>query len=219
MKSDYQIAAMPPVCCPHRRTLERLPMLNSIRFCGWLAFLLVAVPAAWPAGFRSAETLCVMTFNLRFASTNTPNAWVQRRPVMQAMLHKVSPDVIGTQEGLYEQLKDLEMDLPRYAWIGLGREGGSRGEFGAVFYRKNRLEPLEFDHFWLSDTPDVIASTTWGNKNRRMVTWVRFRDRATRREFYLFNTHFDHEQELARTKSAELVRERVAGITNGRRCW
>jgi len=39
----------------------------------------------------------------------------------------------------------------------------------AIFYRKDRFEPREFDHFWLSDTPNVVASTTWGNSNRRMV--------------------------------------------------
>jgi endonuclease/exonuclease/phosphatase family metal-dependent hydrolase len=79
----------------------------------------------------------------------------------------------------------------------------------AVFYRKERFEPLEFDHFWLSDTPNVVASSTWGNTNRRMVTWVRFRDRRTGQEFYFWNTHLDHELQPAREKAAALIRERV----------
>jgi endonuclease/exonuclease/phosphatase family metal-dependent hydrolase len=79
----------------------------------------------------------------------------------------------------------------------------------AVFYRTDRLEPLEFDHFWLSDTPEVIGSTTWGNTNRRMVTWVRFRDKQAEREFYFFNTHFDHRIQEARQKSAELLLRRI----------
>ena len=70
----------------------------------------------------------------------------------------------------------------------------------AVFYRKSRLEPMAFDHFWLSDTPEVIGSTTWGNTNRRMVTWVRFKDRADGREFYFWNTHLDHQIQAAREK-------------------
>lgn len=119
------------------------------------------------------------------------------------------PDVIGTQEALFEQVKDIDEDLPEYDWIGLGREGGSRSEFMAVFYQKERLEPMAFDHFWLSDTPDVIGSTTWGNTNRRMVTWVRFRDRYTGNEFYLFNTHFDHQVLQANVNSANLVVERI----------
>ena len=113
------------------------------------------------------------------------------------------------QEAQYRQVKDFAAGLSAYDWIGLGREGGSRGEFMAVFYRTERLEPLAFDHFWLSDTPEVINSSTWGNSNRRMVTWVKFRDRATDQEFIFVNTHFDHQIEAARVKSAELVVKRL----------
>ena len=105
-----------------------------------------------------------MTYNLKFASTNPPNAWPVRRPLMREVIRQIAPDVIGTQEGLYEQLKDIAADLPEYDWIGLGREGGSRGEFMAVFYRKARFEPLAFDHFWLSGTPEVIGSEYVGRQ-------------------------------------------------------
>ena len=53
----------------------------------------------------------------------------------------VAPDVFGTQEGLYEKLKDMAADLPDYDWIGLGRNGGSRDEFSAAFYRRRGLNP------------------------------------------------------------------------------
>ena len=82
----------------------------------------------------------------------------------------------------------------------------------AVFYRKARLQPFSTNYFWLTDTPEVPGSTTWGNKNRRMVTAVKFHDRAASRDFYLLDTHFDHEVQLAREKSAELVRKRVEAL-------
>ncbi len=154
--------------------------------------------------------LRVMTYNLRYASQTPPNAWPSRRPVMKALIASVAPDLIGTQEGLYAQLKEIASDLPAYEWIGLGRDGGSRGEFMAVFYKRARFEPVAFDHFWLSDTPEMIGSTTWGHSNRRMVTWVRFRERATGREFLFWNTHLDHEVETARQKAAALIRDRLA---------
>ena len=153
-----------------------------------------------------------MTYNLRFASPTPPNAWPQRRPLMVELIKQLAPDVFGTQEGVYGQLRDLEADLPEYEWIGLGRDGGSRGEFMAVFYRKALQEPLAFDHFWLSDTPDVMGSKTWGPKLPRMVTWVEFRDRQTNGKFVFVNTHFDHLVQEAREKSAELVRKRLAAF-------
>lgn len=161
---------------------------------------------------RAADPLVVMTYNLRYASAQPPNAWLDRRPLMRDCIRGLLPDLIGTQEGVYAQLKELAADLPEYEWLGLGRDGGSRGEFMAIYYKRARFEPLEYDHFWLSDTPDVVGSTTWGNSNRRMVTWIRFKDRTTNQEFYLLNTHFDHQIQGAREKSAKLIRERVAKL-------
>jgi len=174
--------------------------------------MLPAVANAADAARASASELVIATYNLRFAGSEAANAWPERRPVVKALLDRYQPDLIGTQEGLYHQLKDIAADQPAYDWIGLGRDGGSRGEFMAIFYRRDRLEPLEYDHFWLSDTPEVVASSTWGNGVRRMVTWVRFRDRTTGREFYFWNTHLDHEVQLAREKAAELIRRRIAAL-------
>jgi endonuclease/exonuclease/phosphatase family metal-dependent hydrolase len=174
------------------------------------ASLLQFSAAAQTTTAAAPGTLTVMTYNLKFASTNPPDAWPQRRPLMAELIEKLAPDVFGTQEGLYGQLQDLAADLSAFQWIGMGRDGGSRGEFSAVFYRTARLEPLAFDHFWLSDTPEVIGSKTWGPKLARMVTWVKFRDRQTKREFIFVNTHFDHQVQAAREKSARLIRERVA---------
>lgn len=163
-----------------------------------------------------ANPLVVMTYNLRSASPGSPVPWPERRPLMVECIRSVNPDVIGTQEGWYAQLKDLAADLPEYAWIGQGREGGSKGEFLAVFYRKARLEPLAFDHFWLSDTPEVIASQTWGRKlPPRMVTWVRLADRQTGRNFYFFTTHVDGNR-TAQEKSVALLRQRVAALEPAR---
>lgn len=184
-----------------------------------LMMLIVSAFFIFPPTSRaemSADTnaaLCVMTYNLRYASPKPPNAWPQRRPVMRELITNTAPDIIGTQEGLHAQLLDLAADLPDYKWVGVGRDDGkTKGEFTAVFYRATRLEPLATNHFWLSDTPEIAGSATWGNRYNRMVTWLKFRDRRTGEEFFVFNTHFDHEVQPAREKSAALVRARVATL-------
>jgi endonuclease/exonuclease/phosphatase family metal-dependent hydrolase len=183
----------------------------NVHLIPWL-LMLAAFASTTPVWGEESPPLQVMTFNLRYASATSPNSWPQRRPVMRALLQEYAPDVIGTQEGLYQQLKDLATDLPAYEWTGLGREGGSRGEFMAVFYRTDRLEPLGFDHFWLSQTPEVIGSKSWGNVLPRMATWVKFRDRQTKQEFYFFNTHLDHLSQASREKSAALILQRVEAL-------
>lgn len=182
----------------------------------WLPALFLGGAILLPARAEVATNpppLRVMTYNLRYASATGPNAWPERRPLMRELLTNAAPDLIGTQEGLLGQLQDLASDLPDYRWVGVGRDDGqTKGEFMAVFYRPARLEALSTNHFWLSDTPEVPGSTTWGNRNRRMVTWLKFRDRATGGEFFLLNTHFDHEVQPAREKSATLVRQRLKDL-------
>ncbi|MFE0186471.1 endonuclease/exonuclease/phosphatase family protein [Streptomyces sp. NPDC058989] len=157
--------------------------------------------------------LRVMTFNLRYASDSRPNSWAERRPVMRPLLRHEAPHLLGTQEGLYGQLRDIAADLgPRYDWVGTGRAGGSKDEFAAIFYDVRRLAPVAYDHFWLSDTPYLIASATWGNTVIRMVTWVRFRDLRTGSEFYALNTHLDHLNQYARERSAALITQRLGGL-------
>ncbi len=190
--------------------IRRLTAILSLAVC-W-SCLLPFGAAAQPAATAAPGALTVMTYNLRFASPTPPNAWPQRRPLVAEVIQKLAPDVIGTQEGLYGQLQDLAADLPAFEWIGVGRDGGSRGEFMAVFYRKTRLEPVAFDHFWLSDTPELIGSKSWGPRLARMVTWVQFRDRQTGEQFIFVNTHLDHEVQAAREKGAQLIRDRVAAF-------
>ena len=175
--------------------------------------LIAAAPAlSSRADDAGGNGLRVMTYNLRYASMKGSEAWPDRRPAMKSLLKQQAPDLMGTQEGVYHQVRDLAADLPEYDWIGTGRDGGSRGEFMTIYYRRERFEPLAYDHFWLSDTPEVIASSTWGNTNRRMVTSVRFKDRRSDKVFHLWNTHLDHALQPAREKAAELIKTRLAKI-------
>ncbi len=198
---------------PIQSTLHQSLQSTVARLLLALLCLMKVQPAIAQTNAHST-TLCVATYNLRYASATGPNSWPERRPLINEVIRTIAPDLLGTQEGLYDQLKDIAVDLPEYAWIGEGRDDGRiGGEFMAVFYQKAKLQPLATNHFWLSDTPEIAGSTTWGNKNRRMVTWIQFRDRETGVEFYFFNTHFDHEVQLAREKSAALVRARIAALS------
>lgn len=156
--------------------------------------------------------LQVMTFNLRYLNDHdpSPHTWAERRPTIQRLINMEKPDIFGTQEALYQQVADVDEDLPTYDWIGLGREGGSKGELMAIFYNEKRYTPLEYDHYWLSDTPDIVGSKSWGNTIPRMVTWVKFQDEKTQKSFYFVNTHFDHRSEEARQKSVDLIIEKMS---------
>jgi endonuclease/exonuclease/phosphatase family metal-dependent hydrolase len=159
--------------------------------------------------------LKVMSFNIRYANeSDGANAWSKRREVAAAMLEKAAPDLFGTQELLKLQGDFLVGRLKNYAWFGVGRRGGGEDEHMGIFYRTDRLKLIESGNFWLSDTPDVPGSITWGHPLPRMVTWGLFETRAGGRRFYAFNTHLPYraEDEGARTKGAELILKRIEAM-------
>lgn len=174
---------------------------------------LTELHAAWverghsPA--RKTRDLRVAAFNLRYAGGSSPHPWSARKHAAAELVRTHAPDVIGTQEGLPNQLEELSELLPAYDRFGLGRDAGGSGEAMAIFYRRDRLTLLEGGHFWLSETPDVAASRSWDSACNRMATWGRFQDRASGRGFFLLNTHFDHVSEQARRQGARLIAERV----------
>ncbi|GAA1477021.1 endonuclease/exonuclease/phosphatase family protein [Nocardioides aestuarii] len=157
------------------------------------------------------DELHVMSFNLRFASDTPPHSWPERRPLVADLLRREAPHVLGTQEGLHDQLDDVRSDLPgHYDDIGQGRDGGTAGEAMQVFFDTRRLRAVEHRHYWLSDTPEVAGSETWGGSCPRMVTWVRFEDRRTGGQLYLVNTHLEAFGTRARERGAALLRQRTS---------
>lgn len=156
--------------------------------------------------------LRIMTFNLRRdVEHDGHNAWLARRERVAGVVREHAPDALGTQEGLPHQLADLDARLAGYARIGRDRRGEGTDEACAIYYSRSRLRALAHGDMWLSDTPELAGSVSWGHRLPRMVTWARFQDRRTGREFTLANTHLDHESPEARRRAARFLAERLGG--------
>lgn len=155
-----------------------------------------------------------MTFNIRLnTSRDSLNAWPHRKDKVasQILFHEVH--ILGVQEALHDQMGDLRDRLKKYKSIGGGRDDGKeKGEYSAIFYDTTRLQVLQSQMFWLSETPEVPGSKSWDAAITRMVTWAKFRDRKTKKIFFFFNTHFDHIGKVARKESAKLILQKVKEI-------
>lgn len=154
------------------------------------------------------------TFNIRYEdpALNGTRAWRERlRPAVNT-LRRINPDIFGVQEALHNQVADLRASMTDYDFHGVGRDDGARnGEYAGIFFRRDALVPVEGEsgRFWLSDTPEVPGSMTWGNQFPRIVSWIRLRDRASGRNFYVFNTHWDHRNQSSREHAALLLAKRI----------
>ncbi|MCO5578516.1 hypothetical protein L7F22_032359 [Adiantum nelumboides] len=76
--------------------------------------------------------------------------------------------------GLQSQLEDLSRALPGYGHFGLSRKGlsDSSDEHCSVFYNMEQVEQTEGGTFWLSESPSIPASTSWGAAVPCIATWV-----------------------------------------------
>ena len=163
------------------------------------------------------DPLKIMSSNIRMATENDGiNYWNFRRDWFNEMVKFEDIDVFGAQEVLYSQLEDMQNALDEYAHIGVGRRGGTEGEFSPIFYKKDAFEVLDSGTLWLSETPEVVGSKGWDAALPRIVTWAKFRRKNDQKLFFFFNTHFDHVGTEARKQSATLIRNIIAEkITKG----
>ncbi|MBN1155054.1 endonuclease/exonuclease/phosphatase family protein [candidate division KSB1 bacterium] len=161
------------------------------------------------------DRIRVMTFNIRFDNPRDgENAWIYRNDNVASMIRFHKADIAGLQEALYSQIEFLESRLFEYGWIGVGRDDGERaGEFSPIFYRTDRFHLLEQGTFWCSETPDK-PGLGWDAACNRIVTYGKFKDRNTRKNFFVFNTHFDHMGEQARINSASLLLNKITEIAD-----
>ena len=192
----------------------RLGRVLRVHGC-FLVLVLLASAACVSA--REPAALRLMTYNIRLdLASDGVNAWPHRRAWVASQIEWLRPDVIGMQEVTPGQKVDLGADLPRYRFIGGGRDDGKeKGEASPIAFDPARLELLDSGLFWLSPTP-TVPSKGWDAAYNRVATWARLRIRTTRQVVLAINTHWDHIGIVARQESARQILRWIAA--NARPC-
>jgi len=130
----------------------------------------------------------VSSFNLR---CNTPHdqtlAWPYRREAVFSFLKTENYDLIGFQEVTPEMLIDLKENLLEYHFFGKGRD--QHGEAVIIAVNRN-YEVLDFDTFWLTETPWVESKLLKSAFNR-IANYVVVKMES--KVIVLFNTHLDYQ--------------------------
>ncbi|WP_414171313.1 endonuclease/exonuclease/phosphatase family protein [Clavibacter tessellarius] len=160
-----------------------------------------------------------MTCNIRLARPSTepgdPDHWADREPVLARFLQLEQPTVLGVQEALSAQLPAIARALPHHRMLGYGRDGGSGGEYSAIFYDERRLDVVAWDQFWLSDLPEAhrLALVGLQHHPHRDVGAL---PRPSQRRRVRAPQHAPRPRVgLARVKSADLITERLQEVASG----
>ena len=165
---------------------------------------------------KSSVEVKIISYNIRTLARDGENSWQYRKHATENMLLKHNPDAFGLQEATVTHLLYIDSVCPQYARVGVGRDDGKMGgEIMAIYYKKERFDLLDSGTFWLSETPNLV-SRGWDAACFRTVTWVKLQDKATKKSFFYFNTHFDHKGKVAQKESVELIIEIIKGIAGKR---
>jgi endonuclease/exonuclease/phosphatase family metal-dependent hydrolase len=169
----------------------------------------------WAENF--AQSISVMSYNIRLdTEADGINQWKNRTDKVIALIKKNNPDLLGVQEALHNQMMDLQKGLSEYEFIGVGRDDGKeKGEYSAIFYKKDKFEVQFQKTFWLSETPSIPGSKSWDAAITRVVSFALLKDKITNKSFLYANTHFDHMGKEARKNSATLIKIFLNGFITG----
>lgn len=162
---------------------------------------------------QSNPEIRVASYNLRMDTPkDSLNAWPLRKDFVKALIQYHDFDIIGTQEGFAHQLKGL-MEMPGFAYVGAGRDDGKEaGEHSAIIYKTELFKLLDSGNFWLSETPDKPGLGWDATCCNRIASWAKFEDKRSKKVFYVFNAHFDHQGVVARRESGKLMVKKIQEI-------
>ncbi len=154
--------------------------------------------AASPAG---AETLRLMSYNIRVDVSSDNTRWAERREPMAKQIAFTAPDIFGVQEAAQTAVADLSDRLPAYDHYGIGRDDGVKGETTTLFYDRARFVRIEASTQWCSKTPDVPGKDA-DAAYPRTITRLILRDKVSGKLLDIRNTHFDNIGVAARENCA-----------------
>jgi endonuclease/exonuclease/phosphatase family metal-dependent hydrolase len=178
-----------------------------------ILFLLVGFLPAKNTFAQKDAPITVATYNVRYDNKGDGvNVWPNRKEKVKSLIQFHEFDLFGTQEGLRNQLNNIA-ELKEFAFIGAGRDDGKEaGEHSAIFYKKDRFKVLQSGNFWLSETPDKPGKGWDATCCNRICSWAKLNDLKTKKEFYFFSVHFDHQGVEARRQSGKLMVEKIKEI-------
>lgn len=157
--------------------------------------------------------LCLISSNIRFDNpADGINAWSHRRSLLTRALLAHGPDLIATQEGRFEQLKDFESLLSDFEMIDHHRSWIKERMYPTFFMRKSAFELIKSEDLWLSETPDVAGSKSFGSAFPRLMTWMKIQPKNSKSNLLVINTHLDHIKTETRTSQIQVLSQEIKRI-------
>ena len=161
------------------------------------------------------DEMTIMSANVRCWAPDDlfKKSWFYRANLLIEDVNSVKPDIIGFQEVTWMHYDYLQDAMPDYDSEIAYRDDFILSEGCPIFYRTDKYEKIDSGSFWLSETPDVM-SKSWGAAHYRICSYVILEDKATSKQFVVFNTHLDHVSDEARIEGIKVVLSKIEQFGN-----
>ena len=157
------------------------------------------------------QLFTVMSFNVFVSQFNTA-----RKDRVVATIRENAPSIFGVQEANDNWMTALRADLGNeYASVGVGREANLKGEYSAIFYRKDLFTLVDSGTKWLSYTPDEAGSkyqipgTSYVANCPRVMTYAVLERQTDGVQFLYVNTHLDHNGSNNETVASQIRKGQI----------
>ena len=180
--------------------------------------LLVAMACASPRAATTAKWR-IMTYNVPMGNIlvtdgNGRNTWENRCAQLHAYLQDVSPDLLGMQEPVRNELCDVLKGIPGYAMVGFARDNGAeKGEYTPIIYKTRRFRVEASGNYWLTDTPDVVSKVE-GSTHNRIATWALLVDKLTGARLLYTNTHLSYNSEAVKLAQIKVLKQHMKELND-----
>ena len=157
--------------------------------------------------------LCLISCNIRFDNpADGQNSWQHRRDFLCQTLLKHEPSIIATQEGRVHQLNQLKTSLKIFEIAEQHRSWIGERMYPTIFLKQDEFEYLGSGDMWLSETPDIAGSYSFGSAFPRLMTWSKVQIKGQEQNLFIVNTHLDHIKPETRMSQAKVLVEAIKRI-------
>ncbi len=163
---------------------------------------------------KNISGISIMTYNVKcnenydFGKTG----WYYRAKYVAQNIEENQATIICLQEVKTEQYEFFKNCLKGYSSVVLFRDNSWLTESTPIFYKNDCFELVSSESFWLSDTP-YVQSNTWDGAYTRVCSSVILKEKATQKQFAVFNTHLDHVSQVARSNGLNLIKSKIEAFS------
>lgn len=177
-------------------------------------FIFFGVLIVGYASPTSETTTTLLSFNIRYDNPGDgEDAWPNRSSWVASLIDSSEATIVGLQEALGHQLREVIRLAPRFSFVGVGREDGvDAGEYSPILFDSSVWSVTAWQTRWLSSDPSAVGIAGWDAALPRIATIADLRHLEMDATLRVINTHFDHRGIKARLESARLIRKWAAEV-------